>query len=186
MTEKKEKKRRGRYAYLNDYVKNDNDEYEYQGNVYAAEMDSEEKKTAYRRYLIILAVILLLLAISGSLPFEGLMKGFYVIIPFITEVGFTMLTIGAAYRIYSHDEFKEHVYKKSVLRIRSVGPGMMGSTIIRCVASLVYLLLNGIKTLWAVLVYFLLIAAIFILETQSVQPIMKTEYKLIRNRKPQE
>ena len=72
MSEKKEKKRKGRYSYLNDFRLNEQNEYEYQGNVYAVDLPGEQKKKLLRSVLILLAECAGLILMAGVVPFEGL------------------------------------------------------------------------------------------------------------------
>ena len=111
------------------------------------------------------------------------MEAFYVIIPYIFEVGFAALLISAAYSIYSHDQLREYVYKKSAGRVGIYGPGLMGNSIIRLVSSSVFLLIKGVGRPLSAMIYYLVLALQIVLEIRAVQTLMRLKYRLVKERK---
>ena len=183
MTVKKPKKRKGRYSFLNDFKLNEANEYEYTGAVYELEGNIEEQKKTLKNTLMLLTGIALALLLAGIVPFEGMMEAFYVIIPYVFEVGFAALLISAAYGIYSHDQLREYVYKKSAGRVGIYGPGLMGNSIIRLVSSTVFLLIKGVGRPLSTMIYYLVLALQIVLEIRAVQTLMRLKYRLVKERK---
>ena len=183
MNEKKEKKRKGRYSYLNDFKLNEQNEYEYRGNVYAVDLPGEQKKKLLRSVLFLLAECAGLILLAGIVPFEGLMNTFYVIIPYITEIGFAGFLISAVGTVYRNDELREYVYQKSAGRLGVYGPGLLGTSIVRLAASLLYLLINGIGKPLSAAIYFLITLLLIVLEIKAVQSVMALKYRLFREKK---
>ena len=184
MSEKKkeEKKRKGRYSYLNDFKLNEQNEYEYQGAVYALQLDEKEKSELFRKTLLMLSAVALLIILCGIIPFEGMMNSFYIIIPYVFEIGFGAFLINAVYTIYKNEELREYVYKKSAGRIGVYGPGLLGNSIIRLVGSLVFLLLKGsTRPLYGIL-YFLITVVLIFLEIRSVQKVMNLKYRTVKQK----
>ena len=114
MSDKKEKKAKGKYAHLNDYRLNEDGEYEYAGLYH--EWISDEVRAAYTsKAKLLLGVDIACLVIAGCIPAPGTFGAFYVLVPFICAVIGTVLTTTALVRLIREgSRVRDHKYGKSV------------------------------------------------------------------------
>lgn len=118
MSEKKAKK--GRRAYLNDFRQGADGKYVYTGAHY--ELRPGEKLPAFRRGLLLFSVLSAASAVArGCNPAGGMLNCFYVIIPYILEVGGVAFTVYAAFSfLLSAYPAREYSFLKTVRRVPSL------------------------------------------------------------------
>ena len=116
--EKKERKHKGRYSYLNDFKLNESNEYEYKGNVFESNLSKEEKSDLVKQSAIFHLLLTFSVLIGGFIPYKGLNGDFYVVVPYVFEVIFLLLEYPILYKLYKKDVLREYEYKKSVDRVR--------------------------------------------------------------------
>ena len=116
--EKKERKHKGRYSYLNDFKLNESNEYEYKGNVFESNLSKEEKSELVKKSAIFHLLLTISVLIGGFIPYKGLNGDFYVVVPYAFEVIFLLLEYPILYKLYKKDVLREYEYKKSVDRVR--------------------------------------------------------------------
>lgn len=115
MSEKKPPK--GRRAYLNDFRQGADGKYIYTGAHYA--LRPQEKLPAFRRWLLLFSLLLAVSTVArGCNPANGMLNCFYVIFPYILEVG------GVAFSVYAALSFllsaypaREYAFFKTVRRL---------------------------------------------------------------------
>lgn len=116
--ENKERKHKGRYSYLNDFKLNDNNEYEYKGNIYQLSINEQDKKDLLKNTIIFHGLLIISVIISGFLPYKAMRGIFYVIVPYIFEAIFVFWLVYILFTIFRKDILREYEYNKSFKRIR--------------------------------------------------------------------
>ncbi|MBO7698234.1 MAG: hypothetical protein J6S38_04260 [Erysipelotrichaceae bacterium] len=163
MSEKKERKHKGRYAYLNDFRLNENNEYVYEGKIYEIELDEDQKK----RLIIggsLMQLLLMAFSIgSGFIPFSGTSGTFYVVIPLAFEIIMILLQLPALYKIFTRDTLREYEYRKSYERLRPYYFVIAINAAIGFAGSLIFGRINGFEPLMHSLPYIFCRFAVFAL-----------------------
>ncbi len=115
MSEKKTKK--GRRAYLNDFRQGADGKYVYTGAHY--ELQPREKLPSFRWRLLLLSVLMAAVTVArGCNPAGGMLNCFYVILPYILEVGGVAFTVYAALSfLLSAYPAREYSFLKTVRRL---------------------------------------------------------------------
>ena len=116
--ENKEKKHKGRFAYLNDFKLNENNEYEYHGNVFKIELSNEEKKKLIIKCIGLHLLLMITILVGGFLPYEAMNGSFYVVVPYAFEFIFSLLILPKMFTVFTKSVLREYEYKKSVDKIR--------------------------------------------------------------------
>lgn len=117
-----EKKRRGRWAYLDDYKALANGEIVYTGKMYSWSGDTPWKKALAFLWLCG-GVPGVCVTVCGLLPVSGMMNTFYVLLPWLLSFIGAGSVIWALCRLTYHGEhLREHVFKATVaaLPVRAV------------------------------------------------------------------
>lgn len=184
MAEKKElRKHKGRYSYLNDFKLNDNNEYEYMGNVYQLDLSGSEKKTALSRLRNFCIALFAVVILGGFLPFEAMRGAFYVILPFFFEVVFTIWLATCVYTVLRNETLREYQHKKSFERIKPFSGTVMVNAAIGLFASVLYLTINGTGNLFTVILYLLCKIGAFLLGKQTASSADLLSYRKIQEKK---
>ena len=183
MSDKKDtKKRKGRYAYLNDFKLNDNNEYEYKGNIYELDINSEDKSTLTKKSIILLSALVIVAIASGCLPFKGMLGAFYVIVPYTFEVIFSLLLIPCIYTVIRKNILREYEYKKSIERIKPYAGVVMIDSVLGLFTSVIYVSINGIEPVIVSILYILSKAVSFFIAKALVDVSDGYKYKQIQTR----
>lgn len=183
MAEKKERTHKGRYSYLNDFKLNDNNEYEYMGNVYQLDLSETEKKTAFARLRNFYIALFVVVILGGFLPFEAMLGAFYVILPFFFEVAFTIWLAFSIYTVLRNETLREYQYKKSFERIRPFSGTVMVNAAIGLFTSVLFLTINGTANLFTAILYLFCKAGAFLLGKQTASSADLFSYRKIQERK---
>ncbi len=118
MEGKKKKERKYRYAYLNDFKLNENNEYEYRGDIYVPDMGREEKDAFLKRLLFLHLLLAAIIVAGGFLPYKAMNGTFYVIVPYVFECLFVFLLFPCLYTVWKKDGLRAYEHEKSAAKIR--------------------------------------------------------------------
>lgn len=138
------KTKRNRRAYLNDFKKNSEGTYEYQGQIYVW----EASPGTCRKERIILgtaglaAAVCILLA--GCLSAPGMMNCVYVILPYTVSFvcGFSTLW-GLARLLKTGQELRAYVYEATVIQVPRRASGTILGAAVTILNECIYLFLHG-------------------------------------------
>lgn len=186
MTDKPQKKRKGRRSFLNDFVPDDSGQYSYMGNVRVYE-GSVPYKTERQRIILLTAMMCAAAVAIGCIPAPSMLgyNNFYVVPLFIIELIAVFITAWAAIRLAAGgSELREYVFEKSVKAIPNRAPVAFYSALACAAANIVYLCLNGfsekpVASIAALLLHLAIAAAAFRLrrgvEHEKWSVVLKTE-----------
>ena len=178
-TKMAEKKYKGRKAYLNDFQKDENGEYAYQGNLYAWQGENSllRKKLIHLWGIGILTVILL--AAAAWIDAPGATGTFYVVIPVCAALVFGVSMLWGLGRLTSGGKvLRAYVYEatvgqlpiRAVLTMVSAGAAVLGE--------LLFLTTNGIgEKTGKALIFLVMESAVFLLCWIFRQEILKMVWK---------
>lgn len=159
-----EKKYKGRKAYLNDFKKNAQGEYEYRGNLYEWRGSEAEhrKELAVLWGLCVGMLIALITAVSLDAP--GTFNCIYVIFPAAISLIFGISVAWGLWRLsVGGNPMRGYIYEATIgaLPLRSLGT--MAAAVVGIAGELFYLLRNGAgeKIFGAVILLLTEVAALF-------------------------
>ena len=139
-----EKKYKGRKAYLNDFQKNAQGEYEYQGNLYEWQ---GEKKEYLKHIGILLAccvIMLTMLVLGTCLDAPGAFDCIYVMFPAAIGLVFGISAAWGLGRLcFAEYPMRAYIYEATFQAIPFRSMGVMISAGITIAGELLYLLLHG-------------------------------------------
>lgn len=169
-----EKKYKGRRAYLNDFKKNEEGTYEYQGILYrwAGAQGGFRKELLHLWFVF--GVMMVLLVITGCLDAPGLMNSFAVILPFSVSFVFGVSTGWGLWRMTAGgQQLRSYVYEASVRKLPFRSGGVLVCTIAAILGELLYVFRNGFgENVWKILTFLLLeglISAFSLLFIQQIR-----------------
>lgn len=136
-------KKKRKYSYLNDIKLDENNNYVYQGAMYSCTLDSEERKKLILKMSVLAALMIILTIIAGVMPYEGLMGHAYIVLPYVAQAIFVVLTVSCLYAIYRKEHLREYEYEKSVLRIRPYLTIALISSVLSMINSVVNSVIHG-------------------------------------------
>ena len=127
--------------YLNDYKMTASGEYIYTGKRYVPTVDGYNRKV---RILLLLSLLIASLVIgSGYIDGAGMINSFYVILPFIAEVGCVFFLLWNTIRLVTaKSEIKEYVYTSVMKKIPDASKALMFFSAFSAAASVVFFILN--------------------------------------------
>ncbi len=106
--------KKNRWEHLNDFKKDENGRYEYQGKSYVFAGSGDEQKKAYIKlwsYLILSSASVI---ISGCISGAGLTNSFYVIIPFLAEAVCLFTLIWNHFKLFTKkSEIRTYIYNSA-------------------------------------------------------------------------
>ena len=107
----KDKQRRHRRSYLEQFTPNEDGSYTYKGVCY-------RRHASYTPVILWSALAFLATAASGLFPYEPMMNTIYVILPFLAEVAACGFLLWGVLRVGYHGEvLREYVYEKTAARV---------------------------------------------------------------------
>ena len=113
-----EKKYKGRRAYLNDFKKNEQGNYEYQGDLYYWKGEKESLKKEMMILWLIGIGMLAALVLAGCVDAPGAMNSFSVVLPYTISFVFGISTVWGLWRLFEGgNPLRAYVYKASVEQI---------------------------------------------------------------------
>ncbi len=140
--------KKSKKAYLRDFKPDVNGKYTYQGSYFIFKSGAKSMNlTLLKRNLLLFTSILVISTISGGLlEGAGITNSFYVILPYIIEVGGTGTYLWAFIQFYKQGErIREYIYKASFEKMPiRVMVGFVGGTM-GLVGNLIYVILNGFE-----------------------------------------
>lgn len=122
--------------YLDQFRSNLSGDIIYQGKLYTYDGEDKDRKKAIIRLLMIGLAAFALTVISGTLKGAGNTNTFYIVIPYIVEVGaqgfliyalLSLLTGGNPIREYVFMNSYGKVHQRAMVTVVSAGVGLMGS-----------------------------------------------------------
>lgn len=138
------KKKKGRRAYLSDYVQDLNGEYIYRGSYYVAEVPAREMSRILRGILGLTLLALLILTGVGCLSTGTTSGAFYVTLPHVAAIILTAVCLyDTVVVMRSAGKLRSHQYESAVPRLR--GCAMMGTVCaaVAAVGQTVYTIVAG-------------------------------------------
>ena len=107
-----------RRAYLDDFKKTQNGDYQYEGSRYACELSEKEwKKKSTGMAAAGIAVLLLTIA-AGCVPSVGLQGSVFVLLPYAVQLAAACSLAWACARLWSKEyPLREYVYQQTVCKI---------------------------------------------------------------------
>lgn len=107
-----EKKRRGRRAHLNDFYRDVSGSYIYTGTCYVCTAAPQERTALLRRLWLLAAVMAVSVVTGGCIPAPGMGGSFYLLLPYVAEVGLTGSVVWAMTRWQAREyPMRAYVYK---------------------------------------------------------------------------
>ena len=145
----KDKQRRNRRSYLDQFTPNEDGSYTYKGVCY-------RRDASYTPVILWSAVAFLAAVASGLFPYEPMMNTIYVILPFLGEVTVGGFLLWGAIRVAYHGQvLREYVYEKTAARVNALSITMVVFSLLGAIWNLVYLILCSfqVDTLFTVLFF---------------------------------
>lgn len=139
-----EKKRRGRRAHLNDFYRDVSGNYIYTGTCYVCTAAPQERTALLRRLWLLAAVMAVSVVTGGCIPAPGMGGSFYLLLPYMAEVGLTGSVVWAMTRWQAREyPMRAYVYKATVKALpgRCMAEAILAG--VGAAAEVVYLLLSG-------------------------------------------
>lgn len=149
----KNKKKKGRRAYLDDFKMTLSGEYVYTGAVYLPEGDYKKVRA---QILAVSAAAAALTLICGCIPAEPMLNTFYVILPFVVTLACAIRGLWAAVRLCVNKlPLREYVLKQTFDVFRPCSALMTIFSAVTALATLIFGFINGFSALspwtWAFL-----------------------------------
>lgn len=175
-----EKKYKGRKAYLNDFQKNENGEYVYQGNLYAWQGESSLlRKKLFLLWGIGIAMVGLL-ASSAWVDAPGATGTFYVVIPVCAALIFGVSMLWGLGRLTAGGNvLRAYVYEATVVQLPIRAMFTLVSAGAAIIGELLFLIINGSgEKLPAALVFLVMESTAFLLSWIFRQKVLKMRWKI--------
>lgn len=139
-----EKKYKGRKAYLNDFKKNAQGEYEYQGNLYQWKVSKEERIKEQVILWIFCAGMLSALMMSVCLDAPGTLNCIYVLLPAAVSFVFGISVVWGMWKLtIAGTPMREYVYKATIEAMSLRCIYVMAGTGTALLGEVIYLLFHG-------------------------------------------
>ena len=139
-----EKKYKGRRAYLNDFKKNEEGNYEYQGILYRWMGEKETLRKEKFLLWLIFGGMMTALIITGCLDAPGLMNSYFVILPFSISFVFGVSTGWGLWRMTTGGEvLRAYVYEASVEKLPFRSGGVLVCTFASILGEMMYVFKHG-------------------------------------------
>lgn len=139
-----EKKYKGRKAYLNDFKKNAQGDYEYQGNLYEWKVTPKERQKKMILLWILGTGMLSSLVTAVCLDAPGALNCIYVILPAAISFVFGISVVWAMWKFaFTENPMREYVFKATIeaMSLRTIC--VMGAAGAAVLGELIYLILHG-------------------------------------------
>ncbi len=113
-----EPKRKGRRAYLNDFKKNENGEYIYQGTLYSCQEQGEGRRRTLMMQLVLCAAVLAVKVAAGCIPAPGMEGSIYVLLPYAAGLIAIVSVLWGMCRLLGGGEpLREYIYEATVPKL---------------------------------------------------------------------
>ena len=165
-----EKKYKGRKAYLNDFKKNAQGTYEYQGNLYRWNVSKEERLKELVILWIFCAGMLGALLATVCLDAPGTLNCVYVLLPAAISFIFGISVVWGMWKFtFSKNPIREYIYKATIeaLMLRTVYAAILA--VAAALGEMIYLVLHGAGDKVFGAVVFLLSEGIALLFTMVIR-----------------
>lgn len=139
-----EKKYKGRKAYLNDFKKNAQGDYEYRGNLYRWNASKAEQRKEAVILWIFCAVMLLALITAVCLDAPGTLNCIYVILPAAISFVFGISVVWGMWKLtIAGNPMREYVYKATIEAMSLRCIYVMAGTGAALLGEVIYLVFHG-------------------------------------------
>lgn len=140
-----------RRAYLDDFRKTQNGDYQYEGSRYACELSEKEwKKQSTAMAAAGIAVILLTIA-AGCVPSVGLQGSIFVLLPYAVQLAAACSLAWACARLLSKEyPLREYVYQQTVCKIPLRSSVCIAATGVSVIGELIELTRHSDKILFSI------------------------------------
>ncbi len=151
-------KKKGKRAYLNDFHVNLKGEYSYEGKHLVFKGTEAESKAAAQSLMLLTALLALTTLAGGFLNGAGITNSFYVILPYVIEVGGSGSALWTALSLGSKPyKLRQYVYDRTVLKLPGRAMIALVGAASGLIGNLLFVILNGFQgKLLATLGYILL------------------------------
>lgn len=156
-------KKKGRRAYLNDFHRNEEGQYEYGGERYEYCGDEKSRKRGTAGLMGLSLLLTALILGEGCVPVPGLSRTFYVLLPYVMELmGSVSACLAAGSLLFAEYPLREYVYQSTLQKLpfRSGAAAFGGG--LTLIGETVYLIRNGLGGMsgYVVLFYILQMLAL--------------------------
>ena len=135
-----------RKEYLKDYKQGADGSFKYSGKNYRFAGTEQERRAAYRNLILLAALLLASVAVSGLNDAPCAIRAFYVIIPFIGEVcAFFALAWNLSKLIMEGREIRGYIFEIADNRIPPAALILMFFAVFGILAAGIYLVSNGFE-----------------------------------------
>ena len=177
-----EKKYKGRKAYLNDFRKNEQGEYEYQGNLYEWQGEKKEYLKNIGILLGCCVIMLTMLVLGTCLDAPGALNCIYVMFPAAISLVFGISVAWGIGRLcFAEYPMRAYIYEATFQAIPFRSMGTMISAGITIVGEVMYLLLHGIENMLTGAVILILAEGIGLLFGSFIRKTVKDMAKKTKN-----
>lgn len=154
-------KKKGRRAYLNDFHKNVEGQYEYAGERYEYCGDEKSRRRAAAGLMGGALLLVALILGEGCIPVPGLSRTFYVLLPYMVELmGGVSACIAAGRLLTAEYPLREYVYQSTIQKLPFRGAAAAFGAGLTLAGETVYLIRNGSEgMIWYVALFYILQAA---------------------------
>lgn len=153
-------KKKGRRAYLNDFHRNVEGQYEYAGERYEYCGDEKSRKRATAGLMGLALLLVALVLGEGCIPVPGLSRTFYVLLPYVMELmGGVSACLAAGSLLVAEYPLREYVYQSTLQKLpfRS-GAAALGAGL-TLAGETIYLIRNGLGGMTGYVVFFYVLQA---------------------------
>ena len=127
---------------------------------YSLQMSGKDFKKLIRKLWLLTLSLFVLALIGGLLPFKGMIKGTYVMVPYGLELVLSLLLLWACFHFsVLKMSLKKKEYDRSVKRLVSDTLILCGIALISVIASVIYVMINGFDNDFIYFVLYLLTKA---------------------------
>ncbi len=155
------KNKKRRRAYLDDFKKNENGQYTYEGTLYRLAGDEKTRKKRICNMLLACGVLLCSVILNGFLPVPGLQNSAFVLLPYAVElIASVSCCVGMARMLAAGRRewrLREYIYESTVQKLpgRSVFAAFCAGA--AAIGECLYLFLNRTDIVsWFVFLFFIL------------------------------
>ncbi len=132
--------------YLNDFKRQEDGKYAYEGKHYIFDGDESERKRAYSVILLLVGLMIASVLGSGFLTGGGMKNSYYVILPYLGEAVALFFSCWYIFKLMTKgDTVREYIYRSTVMRIPGAVTVMAFFASAGLVCSLIFGITSGFK-----------------------------------------
>ncbi|MBR2577925.1 MAG: hypothetical protein IKE38_03240, partial [Erysipelotrichaceae bacterium] len=113
-------------------------------DTYTLDISENELKAFLRKLLIKVSGLFALVLLGGLLPFKGMMRAAYVIVPYCLELIFVLALLWAVFHLSLYrTSLKKREYDKSVKRLLTDTLILCLLSLVSAICSIIFVIING-------------------------------------------